>query len=649
MKLQALILVVVTFMFQSCYAGWQVSSPDKSIRIEITDGAQLQYSIFLHNKLILGPGEIGMESSTISNNTYTVTETSTRTIDEWQSPVVPFKNSQIHNLANELTITFDNEFELQFRAYNEGVAWRWIYEFPDNIEIKNEIVSFPFVESEKVWFPEEKSLISHYERSYLQLPIDSITPDRFCSLPVLVSLPNDIKIAITEADLYNYPCLFLKGNDNGNGFGEYFPTYVLESQNRSGSDRNEEITKEADYIASTQGGRSFPWRIIMIAEKDEELLTNDMVFLLSRKGEKEDFTWVKPGRVAWDWWNAWNIYEVDFEAGINTQTYKYYIDFAAKYGLEYIILDEGWSKTTDLYDVIPEIDLEEIIRYGKEKNVGVILWVLWKPLYEQLEILEKFEEMGVKGIKVDFMQRADQWMVEYYERIAKEAANHHLLVDFHGAFKPAGLRAAFPNVLSYEGVKGLENAKWSDLITPEHDVTLPFSRQLAGPMDYTPGAMINGGLNDYSISWNRPMSQGTRCHQVAMYVIYESGLQMFCDNPTNYLKNPETTDFMSQIPVTWDQTHVLHAKVGEYLALARRNGDEWYIGAMTNEQPRDMDFLLDFLPTGNYSITIMEDGINVDKNAQDFQISTRTITSTEKIELHMAGGGGWTAIIKPVE
>ena len=651
MKLRlALVACFIISLLYGNYASAQysVSSPDEKIRVEITIDDTPEYSVFLNEKQIMEPSEIALilKNDKDSENYVAQLSKSWQTNENY-TPVVPFKSSSVTENSNNILISFSNELELQFTVTNNGFAWRWLYDFPKKIQVEKEIVNFNFAYTKNVWFPQESSMISHYERRYLQLPADSISPEMFCSLPALVELRCGVKTGITEANLYDYPNLFLRGTEEGDGLCGKFPPVVLKAKNKKNSDRNEEILREAEYIADTEGNRSFPWRVVMIAEQDKDLLTNDMVYVLSKKCNPGEFDWVKPGRVAWDWWNAWNIYNVDFKAGINTRTYKYYIDFAAKYGLEYIILDEGWSQTTDLYKVIPEIDLEEIIRYGKEKNVGVILWVLWKPLYEQLEILDKFSEMGVKGIKVDFMQRADQWMVNYYELIAREAAKRKLLVDFHGAFKPSGLRAAYPNVLSYEGVKGLENAKWSFDITPSHDATLPFTRQLAGPMDYTPGAMINGGLKNFSISWERPMSQGTRAHQVALYMLYESGLQMFCDNPTNYLKNPKTTAFMAQIPVTWDSTIVSDAAVGEYLVVARKNGDKWYIGAITNEKERQFTIRMDFLPQGNYHITTFVDGLNAHRNATDFRITEQNINNSAVLDIKMTAGGGWAAIIEP--
>ena len=354
---------------------------------------------------------------------------------------------------------------------------------------------------------------------------------------------------------------------------------------------------------------------------------------------------LKPGKVAWDWWNWNNIYGVDFRAGINTETYKYYIDFASKYGIEYVILDEGWYKLGNLLNVVPEINVEELVTHGKAKNVGIILWVIWKTLDDQLEeALDQFVKWGVKGIKVDFMQRDDQWMVNYYYKIAREAAKRHLVVDFHGAYKPTGLIRTYPNVLTSEGVRGLENSKWSkDDPSPGHNVTIPFIRMLAGPMDYTPGAMINATTEQFQPIFNRPMSQGTRCHQLAMYVVYESPLQMLCDSPSNYLRELECMEFLSRVPTVWDDTRVLDAKIGEYILLARKSGNDWYVGAMTNWTARELEVDFSFLDAGNYNIEIYQDGINADRNAMDYKKVVRTVAKNEKLNIHLAPGGGWIA------
>jgi alpha-glucosidase len=386
--------------------------------------------------------------------------------------------------------------------------------------------------------------------------------------------------------------------------------------------------------------------VLVIAEDDGDLIESEMVYKLSPENRIKDPSWIRPGKVAWDWWNANNIFGVDFRAGINTETYKYYIDFASRYGIEYIILDEGWSDTTDLFQVNPDIDLDELLEHARRKNVGVILWVVWKTLDDQLdEALDRFAEWGIKGIKVDFMQRDDQWMVNYYWKVAEAAARRKLLVDFHGSYKPAGLRRAYPNVLTREGVRGLEHVKWSEHPTPEHNLLLPFIRMLAGPMDYTPGAMINAQKNNFNAVFTRPMSLGTRCHQLAMYVVFESPLQMLADSPSHYLREEACVGFLAVVPTVWDETRVLDAKVGDYVLIARKSGEEWYVGAMTDWSPRELTMDLSFLPEGDFTMEFFQDGPNADRYASDFEQGRKAVSRDSKIRIRLAPGGGWAARI----
>jgi alpha-glucosidase len=450
-------------------------------------------------------------------------------------------------------------------------------------------------------------------------------------------------VAITEADLLDYPGMYLTGT-RGPGLSALFPAVALKEQKVD--DRTVRVTERADYIAQTTGPRSFPWRVLVIAGKDSDLIENETVYKLATPCKLTNISWIRPGKVAWDWWNANNIYGVDFRAGVNTETYKYYIDFASRYGIEYIILDEGWYPLGNLLANSPGMDVDELFRYAKKKGVGIIPWVTWKTLEDQLQpALERFAKWGAVGIKVDFMQRDDQGMVNYYEKIAQEAAKRHLLVDFHGAYKPTGLRRTYPNVITSEGVKGLEHNKWSTDVTPEHNVTLPFLRMLAGPMDYTPGAMLNAQQKHFAICFDRPMSQGTRCHQLAMYVVYESPVQMLADNPSNYLREAECMEFLAKVPSVWDETRALDAKVADYVLVARRSGKEWYVGAMTDWTGRALTADLSFLGKGSYTAQIYQDGVNADRYAGDYKKVSRTVTAKDKLQIQLAPGGGWAARI----
>jgi len=504
------------------------------------------------------------------------------------------------------------------------------------------------------FFPQEESMYSHNEREYLNKNISDITDGEFCSLPVMFDTKK-AKVLFTESSLLDYPGLFL-AKDRENSFNATFPKYVLKAvpNEASSPDRNQIITEEANFIAKVKGKRSYPWRVFIISDDDRTFVESNLVTQLSPATKIPDVGWIKPGHVAWDWYNANNIYGVDFEAGVNDETYKYYIDFAAKNGIEYVILDEGWTKsTTEILEDNENIDVPELIKYAKSKNVEIILWVLWKPLYENPEkILQLYSSWGAVGIKTDFMQRSDQYVVESYEKIAEIAAKYKLLVDYHGAFKPAGVERMWPNIINYEGVKGNENNKWSAAITPEHNVTLPFIRMAAGPLDFTPGAMINmnkvdyetGGPN-YAALFTRPMSFGTRAHQVAMYVVFEAPIQMLCESPTIYYKEQETVDFITQIPTLWDETLVLEGAVSDYIIVARRKGDNWYLGAMTDWTARDFDIDLSFLGQGEYEMKSLRDGINAHRNAQDYKIETNNVNQNSKIGINLSGGGGYSAII----
>lgn len=627
-------------------------SPDGRIHLNVSTDQGIHFSVNRDNKPFLLKARVDMTLNGIQLPGEDPGKARVKEIkiDEVFKPVVPVISSVVRNECNELLLSFaKGSFAIRFRAYDDGIAYRFETIIREELMIDNEALVLELGGDYTAFFPEEESMQSHYERTYQEKPLSSIREGSFCSLPLLFTTEEGSAVLITEADLYDYPAMFME--KRGEGIFAKFPGVVLETApvEGKGGDRDETIVRKADYIALTKGSRTFPWRVFVTAEKVADLIESEMVLKLSSPLVLDDPDWIQPGKVAWDWWNALNVHGVDFESGMNNNTYKYYIDFAAEYGLEYIILDEGWSETTTRIMAYAEnIDVKELVEYGRSKNVGVILWVLWKPLdRDMVKILDLYKEWGVKGIKVDFMQRADQYMVNFYERVAQETAKREMLADFHGAFKPAGLRRAYPNVINFEGVKGMENCKWSTDISPEHDLILPFTRMVAGPMDYTPGAMDNATAENFVPRFTRPMSQGTRCHQVAMYVIYSSPLQMLSDTPSNYYRERETTEFIARIPTTWDETKVLYASVGDYLVLARRKGKTWYLAAMTDWSAREFEIDLSFLPQGSFDIEIMEDGMNADKIAQDYKKRTMQAVSLQTISITMAPGGGWAAILAP--
>jgi alpha-glucosidase len=633
-----------------------VTSPDGSLEVTVAITDNITWSLEVNGSLVAGPSTIALEleefgilgHDPVLRNSFTASK------DEVIETIL-YKKSTIENSYNELNLIFRGRYSLIFRAYNDGVAYRFVTSIKDDVVVKNEQSSFVFPDAKEAYVPYVREPVGCYqvsfESTYDVLPLSGVKPDSLIITPLLVKNNDGSSLVISEADLEDYPGMFLTVNEDATGFEAEFAGYPLEEEQGGHNNLQSYVTKRADYIAKTYGNRAYPWRMIAVGKNDAELLNNDLVYKLASPSRIEDTSWIRPGKVAWDWWNDWNIYGVDFPAGINTETYKYYIDFAAEKGIEYVILDEGWSESTNLLNVIPEIDLQEIIGHGKEKGVGIVLWAGWLPLDQQMDkVLDKYSEMGVKGYKIDFMNRDDQKMVNFYYRAAREAAKHEQFVLFHGAYKPTGLHRTYPNVLTYEGVYGLEQMKWTDYLEmPEYDVTIPFIRMLAGPMDYTPGAMENANRFNWRAVYSEPMSQGTRCHQLAMYVVYDSPFSMLCDNPTAYKKESESVNFIASVPTVFDETVPLAGEIGEYVAVARRKGDAWYVGAMTDWNGRQIEIDFSFLDEGEYKATVFADGINADRAAVDYTKDEIIINGGDKLKIEMKSGGGWAAVIEPVK
>ena len=642
------LLFFFLFVFTVSYSSandYKVASPDGKIVVTVSAGTDLKWSVTCEGKTAITSAKAGMvlgDGRVLGQN-----ETARRIIpgkiDQVLETVVAYKRSKITDNCNTLLIAFRSGLAVQFRAYNDGVAYRFETSLKDSIIVKNEIADIQFPQGSYSWYPLEETFMSHNERIFIYSSLDTIGNRHLASLPALFRA-NGINVLFTEADIEDYPGMWLRGAGPGRIAGVQ-PGYP-ETEKLNG-DRDFYVTSTKDFIATTKGTRTFPWRAFVITGNDGQLVESDMVFRLASPNRLTDYGWIKPGQVAWDWWNANNIYGVDFKSGINNDTYRYYIDFASKNGIEYIILDEGWYKTgTTVLESIPEINVPELCKYAESKNVGVILWVVWKTFWDKIdEAVALYEKWGVKGVKVDFMQRDDQKIVNFYYEAARKTAEHHLLIDFHGSYKPDGLQRTYPNALTREGVRGMENDKWERTITPEHDVTLPFTRMVAGPMDFTPGAMVNMDRANFNPQFTRPASQGTRVHQMSMYVIYESPLQMLSDSPSNYTNEQECTDFLVRVPVVWDDLKVLDAKTGDYLLLARRSGNDWFVGGMTDWNRRQMELDLSFLPSGEYSMEIFQDGINADKHAQDYKHLKSNVKSGDKLKIEMAPGGGWVAKI----
>ncbi|HEX2968155.1 MAG TPA: glycoside hydrolase family 97 protein [Bacteroidales bacterium] len=646
--MKKLLLSFLALLFCAFISGknYSLKSPDGKTEINVNAGSEIKWSATYNNNELVKASRIGLElkSGKILGDNEKVLKADFKKINETITPVIPYKKALIQNNCNILELSFKSNFSVEFRAYNDGIAYRFKTKMDDELIIRNEILDFCFSEGSHSWYPLEESFMSHNERTFIYSSLDTIGKDHLASLPALFQI-DKMNVLITESDITDYPGMWLTGRNSGK-MSAIWPKYPETEELRG--DRNEFVTATKGYIAETKGSRTYPWRVFIIAENDISLLDNDLVYRLARPTTLKNTDWIKPGQVAWDWWNANNIYGVDFRAGINNETYKYYIDFAAANGLEYIILDEGWYVLGNVTKEVPGINVYELCEYAAKKNVGVILWVVWKSFQDKMdEAFDLYQKWGVKGLKIDFMQRDDQKMVDFYLETARNAAEHQMLVDFHGAYKPDGMMRTWPNLLTREGVKGMENSKWSRDANPEHDVTLPYTRMVAGPMDYTPGAMVNMDRTNFSPAFTRPQSLGTRAHQVAMYVIYESPLQMLSDSPSNYMKEQETTDFISNIPVVWDDIACLDGKVGDFIVLARRSGKDWFVGAMTDWTERTIDIDFSFLPAGNYNVKIYQDGINADSYAGDYKIIDSTIKSGGRLRVHMAPGGGWAARLTP--
>ena len=638
-------------------------SPDEKLLVTIETGNGISYTLKHDGDLLLDRSEIGMymTDGTVFGGYLNVKKASTRTVSETIKAIM-YKKAEIKDEFNELTLKF-KDFSLIFRAYDDGMAYRFVSHKEEAYNVDYETAEFNFAKDWNMWAAYvcqhtetlESQYYNSFENQYSYTPISEWNKDRLAFLPLMVEGPKGKKIVVTESDLFDYPGMYLYNKDSGKKLTADFAPYPKEVRQGGHNNLQLEVQNRHPYIARCIGNDKFPWRIVAVSEDDIQMADNDMVYRLARPADPaSNWSWVKPGKVAWDWWNDWNIKGVDFKSGINNDTYKYYIDFASENGIEYVILDEGWSVNgeADLFQVVPEINLTELVRYAANRNVGLILWAgYWAFDRDMEKVCKHYSSMGIKGFKVDFMDRDDQHMVQFHQRAAMTAAKYKMLVDFHGTYKPSGLNRTYPNVINYEGVHGLEQMKWSpenvDQVT--YDVTVPYIRMMAGPMDYTQGAMRNASRGNYRPVNSEAMSQGTRCRQLAEYVVFESPLNMLCDSPSNYMKEKECLEFIAEIPTVWDETKGLCGEVGKYIAMARRNGSDWYVGAMTDWSDRGLTLDLSFLPEGNYSVVLYRDGVNADRVACDYRKETINLPSDRQLKIKMAPGGGFAAKIVPCQ
>ncbi|WP_347157028.1 glycoside hydrolase family 97 protein [Pontibacter chitinilyticus] len=645
--------------------SYTLQSPDGKVKVKVMLQDTIMYTVQHEGDVMLAPSPMALllQNGDALGVQPHLKSIKNITVNETIAPPI-YKRATIQDNYNQMVLHFKDDYSIIFRAYNEGVAYRFATSKKNDFQVKNEVARFNFTSDYPAFVPYvklgektpiEEQFFNSFENTYTHAPISQLDPQRLAFLPLVVEEANDKKLAITEADLEDYPGMYLLQKPGSTALQGVFAPYP-KTVEQGGHNELQMLVKEREnYIARAEGTRVFPWRVLIIASDAKELLDSDMVYKLASPSRLKDTSWIKPGKVAWDWWNDWNISGVDFKSGINNDTYEYYIDFASENKIPYVILDEGWAvnKKADLMQVVPEIDLKELIDYGKKKNVGIILWAGYHAFDRDMEKVAKhYADMGVKGFKVDFMDRDDQQVVDFYYRAAATGAKNKLLMDFHGAYKPTGLQRTYPNVINSEGVHGLEQMKWAtpdigqtsvDQVT--YDVTIPFIRMVAGPMDYTQGAMRNATKNNFRAVNSEPMSQGTRARQLAEYVVFESPVNMLADSPTNYKKEMESTAFIAAVPETWDETKALSGKIGEYVAIARRKGKEWYVGAMTNWDARKLELDLSFLGDGAYEAEVMKDGINADRKASDYKHEIIAVPQDRKLHISMAPGGGYVARI----
>jgi alpha-glucosidase len=651
--------VLMTMSLNAKPNDYVLASPDGKLQVMVETGEGIHYSLVHDGDLLVGRSEIGMymTDGSMFGGLEQVKKASTRGVNQTIKAIL-YKKAEIKDEFNELTLRFA-EFSLIFRVYDDGMAYRFVSHKEDPYNVDYETAEFNFAKDWNMWAAyvsqHTESLESQYynsfENTYSFTPISSWNKERLAFLPLMVEGPRGKKIVVTESDLIDYPGMYLYNEKGDKNLSARFAPYPNEVKQGGHNNLQLEVQSRQPYIAKCVGNDKFPWRIIAVSEDDIQMADNDMVYRLARPADTAlGWGWVKPGKVAWDWWNDWNISGVDFKSGINTETYQHYIDFASENGIQYVILDEGWAVNgeADLFQVVPEIHLEKLVKYAAERNVGIILWAgYWAFDRDMEKVCKHYSNMGIKGFKVDFMDRDDQHMVQFHQRAAITAAKYKLMLDFHGTYKPAGLNRTYPNVINFEGVHGLETMKWSDASVDQgtYDVTVPYIRMMAGPVDYTQGAMRNATRSNYHPVYNEPMSQGTRCRQLAQYVVFESPLNMLCDSPSSYVKEKECLEFMAEIPTVWDETRGLCGEVGKYIALARRSGEDWYVGGMTDWNNRTLTLDLSFLPQGVYSVELYRDGVNADRRASDYKKEVFDLPLNGLLKVNMAPGGGFAAKI----
>lgn len=619
-------------------------SPDGTLRVEVDLTDAITYRVWSGTEKALDNGTLAMQLSDRTLGKAPVLRSVKRAaVDRTIDRVNPTKNARVRERYNVMTLNFKGDYAVEVRVFDDGVAYRFVTSLPGQVDVVGETCDVAFPEGSAAYLSQVGGFRSMYEEPYTRVALGEYTPeDRMSYLPVLVAIPDGPKVLLTDADVRDYPCQFVWGDGRG-GLQSTFPRVPKEYG--PDGDRSLKILAEEPYIARTSGTRTFPWRVAVVARDDAALIETELVYLLSAPTVEGDWSWVKPGLVSWEWWNGMHLTGVDFRTGCNTETYCYYIDFAAKYGIPYIIMDEGWSASTvDVSRPNSDLDLEKVIAYGRERNVQVVLWLSWLAAEKDMdELFATYARWGIPGVKIDFMDRSDQWMVNYYERVMQCAAKHRIFVDMHGSYTPKGLHRTYPNFLNYEGVLGMEQG---GRCKPQNSNLLPFIRNAVGPMDFTPGSMFSAQPEDNRSTGSNPMGSGTRAYQMALYVVFESPIQMLADNPQLYVREHPCTEFIASVPTTWDELRVLRAVCGEELVVARRKGAKWYIGGIAAEKPYSVEIPLDFLSAGSHTMTSFEDGVNADRQAMDYRRRVCTVDASTVVQIDMTRNGGWAAVVE---
>lgn len=654
MKNKFILSAILLGLGAAAFAGtiktreYTVLSPDQKLKTVIRVDSTIRFELFRNGKSLMLSEAIGIKlaDGSITGLNPVVKKVQESKVDQIVNPLIKEKSATIRDFYQSIQLLFKPDYRVEFRLYNEGLAYRIVLDKPGDITIENELGGYRFDAGDSVCLALEKNFYSSYETPYIYKTIAAVAPGERFFMPVLVHKPDGTGLWIGESNIRDYPGMWLEKSGE-NSVKSIFPGYPLKVKGADSPYGQTEVLEYAPYIAKTKGARALPWRVVAVSENDASLITNQLVYLLADPNEIADPSWIKPGWVILDWWARRNIYGVDFKADINTVTAKYFIDFCAKYGITYFLFDDGWSDLGNILKIRPGLDMEQVMIYAKQKNVKIMLWLAAATFERQMkEALDLYEKWGIAGIKVDFMNRDDQVMNNFYERVLRETAQRKMVVNFHGTCKSTGLRRTFPNLLTQEGLIEFEYSGCSDWDNPDHHNTLPFLRNVAGPMDYIPGTFNNVVKKDFRIVADYPMGMGTRAHSVAMAVTTLSPMQMIPDAPSDYEREPECARFLLSIPTVWDETRVMEAKMGDYLVLARRNGADWYLAATTDWTPRDIVLDFSFLPEGDFTLDLIRDGINADIRAIDYKLETIKVNAATRLKVHLAPGGGWVGKVK---